>query len=486
MTVRTMAPSLPNRQPKMPIETEQGLEMAAALGGGIVLEHQGGRQFDAAGHQRGRMAFVSRMLKEPWFAVAIWVAVIYTTIPFVRRLREAFVARLPAELIGFAVMAVVGLAAAAALLVLARSPRRLRPADALWLLAVAGAVLLWTRNLMGQPEEAVHFLEYGALGVLTYRALRVRTADATVFFTAALLGVLVGTVDEIIQWVTPGRYWDVRDIVLNGGASVLVQVAVWRLVPRPPSATSTRSVRLLCRLAAAEILLLTVCFAATPQRLQRLADHAPALQELARGDDVIAEYGFMHEIDQRTRFRSRLTRDELAAEDRARSFEVAAALRDSRGADNVVLRPVDSASDPFTAEVRVHLFSRNRNLGEARRAAADPDQRRQHLTAAFREQLILENAFGRTLDQSNSGWPQKLRDRVEAGQDVEARYVSPVGAHLITRIGETALRVLMLSLLVAALGCDLLAGRLSATPRDPSPAERKGRNRRRTGPETRG
>ena len=39
---------------------------------------------------------------EPRFAVVLWIGLIYTTIPFVRRAREAFAARWPAEYIGLA------------------------------------------------------------------------------------------------------------------------------------------------------------------------------------------------------------------------------------------------------------------------------------------------------------------------------------------------------------------------------------------------
>ncbi|MBD3871962.1 MAG: VanZ family protein, partial [Acidobacteria bacterium] len=60
---------------------------------------------------------------------------------------------------------------------------------------------------MGQPEEAVHFLEYGVLGVLLFRALSTHIHDGSVFAAGALIGILVGIFDEIIQWFVPGRYW---------------------------------------------------------------------------------------------------------------------------------------------------------------------------------------------------------------------------------------------------------------------------------------
>jgi VanZ family protein len=421
-----------------------------------------------------------------WLEAALWVAVIFATIPFVRRLREAFVALWPAELIGYSVMAVVATAGIAAAVLLARRSHRLRTADMAWLTVVAAVVLLWTGALMAQPEEAVHFLEYGVLGVLAHRALRTRTHDWTVFVAAALLGSVVGTLDEIVQWIVPDRYFDLRDIVLNGGASALVQVAIWRLAPVHPAPPSPQSVRLLCRLAAAQVVLLMLCLAATPQRLQQIAELAPRLGPLASSIDVPAEYGHLHRLDGRTRFRSRLDRSGLAAADGTRALEVASLLDASRGAYDEFLRTISTATDPFAYEARVHLFARDRNLAEADRAGADHERRRRRLTVAFREQRILESAFGRTLEASSFAWPQPLRDRVAAGQDHETRYSSAVASHLITWIGEGMLRALMAALLAALIVCDLAIGSRRATPPPPARWVRRGRSRGRTGPGTRG
>ena len=144
---------------------------------------------------------------DPRLAAILWIGLIYATIPFVRGLREAFAARWPAEIIGFAVMAAIAIAAAAAIASIHRSRRRIGIADTLWLLAVAAVSVIWTRHLMGQPEEAVHFIEYGILGILLYGAMERRVPDWTIYAVVVLTGMLVGTVDELIQWATPERFW---------------------------------------------------------------------------------------------------------------------------------------------------------------------------------------------------------------------------------------------------------------------------------------
>jgi hypothetical protein len=391
---------------------------------------------------------------DPRLAAILWIGLIYATIPFVRGLREAFAARWPAEIIGFAVMAAIAIAAAAAIASIHRSRRRIGIADTLWLLAVAAVSVIWTRHLMGQPEEAVHFIEYGILGILLYGAMERRVPDWTIYAVVVLTGMLVGTVDELIQWATPERFWDFRDIVLNGSAVALVQIAIWRLAPRPQTPVNLPSLRLLCRLAVAEVLLLTICLAATPARLARLSDHIPLPERMATGADAICEYGYRHTVDSLTTFRSRLSPQELASSDRELSARVARELDEARGVGGLTLEGVSTVTDPYGYEVRVHLFARNRNLGKALTLEPQSPDRVRHMTIAWRENLILEHSFGGTLAKSPYRWgPRRQRD-VEAAQDPGAAFVSRVGAHLVTGIREGQLRALLLVLVAALLGCD--------------------------------
>lgn len=404
-----------------------------------------------------------RRVFTPWLAVALWIIVIFSTIPFVRRLREGFVTYLPAELIAYGVMAVGVVGVCAAILVLYRHHARIRSADVLWLAAITAILVIWTFRLMGQPEEAVHFLEYGVLGILLYRTFRVHIRDATVYVAAALAGIVIGTTDEIIQWLVPGRYWDFRDIGLNGGASILIQVAIWRLAPKSEAAAGRSSFRLIVRLVAAETFLLVLCMAATPQRISGLSAQIPWIAYLAAGDDAICEYGHFHQLDDTTAFRSRLSIEELARNDRERAVEVASLLDASRRAYRQFLQSHPPADDPFAYEARVHIFTRGRRLAEAHAAPPGSDRQRELLTAALRENMILESFFGDTLAESAFAWPGRRREAVRRSQDSSAAYVSPVAKHLITRISERTLRALMVSVLIALVVCDLLLARSSST-----------------------
>jgi hypothetical protein len=406
---------------------------------------------------RATMTAMTTRSRRTHLAASLWIALIYASIPFVRRMRDAFATHWPAEFIAYGVITVVLGAAAATIVYLRLRRPKIGLADLLWLVGVAAVIVVWTRRLMGQPEEAVHFFEYGVLGFLLFRAFEKRVPDPTVYLAVTLTGFLVGTFDEFIQWLVPGRFWDFRDIVLNGGAVALVQIAIWRLVIRPPQAVGRSSVRLMCRLAAAEVLLLTVCMAATPQRLNRLADHIPLPHRLATGVDAICEYGHRHSVDDRTFFSSRLSLDELMRSDRDQAAVLSRELDASRGGGGLSRIDISPISEPFSYEIRVHLFARNRNLNRAGEYEPGSPEYRRRMTTAWRENLILESSFGKTLERSSYRWGRRRANDVEAAQDSEAFFVSRAGAHLITRISEGHLRAILLALLTVLVACDVLA-----------------------------
>jgi len=63
-----------------------------------------------------------------------------------------------------------------------------------------------------KPAERIHFLEYGILGVLIFKATGKGTKQ-NIF--AIILLVIIAVIDELIQYVLPNRVGDIRDIVMN-------------------------------------------------------------------------------------------------------------------------------------------------------------------------------------------------------------------------------------------------------------------------------
>ncbi|MCB1055780.1 MAG: VanZ family protein [Acidobacteria bacterium] len=81
--------------------------------------------------------------------------------------------------------------------------------------------------------EKVHFVQYGLLAAAIYWALSPRR-DLSVLLLALLGTLAVGTLDELVQWWSPTRVGELKDIGLNvyaGLCGLLVAVAFMPLVP---------------------------------------------------------------------------------------------------------------------------------------------------------------------------------------------------------------------------------------------------------------
>jgi hypothetical protein len=404
-------------------------------------------------------------MKRSWLAVATWVAVIYTAIPFVRMLRDAAAERWDLGPVSLLVAALLATGAAGGAIALKRRRAELRPGALGWSVLVTAVLVLWAIGLRRVPEEAVHLVEYGALAVLLHRALRSSVPDPAVFAAAAIIGAIVGTVDEVIQWIVPSRTWDWRDVAINAGAGALVQLALWRAVWMPDRRVSRSSLRLPLRLAAAALLLVTLCLANTPARVAAYARHLPHAGHLTSTLNPMAEYGRRHLVPSLGVFRSRLSLDELAETDRRRAAEVAASVDAFRHRYGEFLDTWPVADDPFTYELRVHLFARDRNLAKAGEPGATAAEAREDLSVAWSENLLVERFFAASLARSAYPWPEELRQRVDTARDPDHSFVSAAGSHLITIAPEGALRALLLAAVVVLLAVDRALGR--AHPRKP-------------------
>lgn len=71
--------------------------------------------------------------------------------------------------------------------------------------------LLWLFHLE-RPEERLHFVEYGILGILAFKAFGKGFKKVMI---AILFVLLIGTLDEIIQFILPNRVGDIRDVIFN-------------------------------------------------------------------------------------------------------------------------------------------------------------------------------------------------------------------------------------------------------------------------------
>ena len=376
-----------------------------------------------------------------WLFVGLWTLVIYCTIPFARRIQEFVSDRWGREMFTVVVLVAVLAVGAAALARCLRDGRPGRGRRLIWLGAVA-AVTIHLAGRFTSPEEALHFLEYGLLGVLAFRALAHRLDDAGIYLAAALVCAILGTFDEVIQWMTPRRFFDFRDIRLNALAGALALAAVWQGVVPPfvRRGFGPRSVRAACRLGVAQLLLLGLCASNTPQAVAWYAARVPLLQPLNETTSEMAEYGYRHEDPEIGAFFSRFPVEGLRKLDAARAGEVAGFLDefkdDRKKGYERFLKKYSPGTDPFAHEFRVHLFRRDHYFAVAWRYQRNPRLYRLHRTVACRENQILETYFGQTLARTGADYSPGRVAELEKELDRASFYESPVSAGLITRFSE--------------------------------------------------
>jgi hypothetical protein len=325
-------------------------------------------------------------------AVAVAFAVVLILgAPLVGEIRAAIRSAFPADftfIIGSMVAGTVGVAFLAAC-ARVRRQRRLRFA---FLLTAFTLGTLFARLLRtGAPEvdvvERFHFVEYGLLTVLFYRAWRNR-ADGSVFLLPLLAGVLVGTLDEWFQWFVPARVGEMRDVALDAVASACGLLFAVGL--RPPArfipGLGRGSRRRVCLLAATT----TLAFGAFFQSVH--------LAYLVGGPEMET-------------FRSTYSAEELLAASRD---------RETKWRERAPAVPgLVSMEDHYLSEALWHIQRRNRAWTA------------QDISVAWHENRVLETFFAPVLDVSSylgrSGfrWPaaQRLDAASRSGRD-HSLYVS--------------------------------------------------------------
>jgi VanZ family protein len=388
-----------------------------------------------------------------WVWVAAWVAFIYLAIPLARSLQV--VIRERGGKAAFLWLTFLCFAAAAGWVVraLVRKQWAARPAQLLVLAAIGGSLSWMTWSLRENPEEAFHFVQYGVLSLLLFRALSHRLQDPSIYVAGVLIGAAFGTFDELIQWGVPQRYFDYRDIGINVLAVGLVQVALAagirpELVRDRPSWTGMQTC---CRAVFVNGLLLLFCVTSTPDRVDFYSRHLPKAISL---DQATAEYGFRIAAPGIGFFFSRLPAEELRRQDRDHGAKAAETIGWTRNLKQYVrfLEVTPAHRDPLAVEARIHLFRRDRHAAEALNPE-DPKVAHNYAFVAHRENQILKAYFSNTLHHSIFRWPEERERRIAELSRGERPYVSPVSSQLITRVSRAeASGILLLIMLLAALG----------------------------------
>lgn len=362
-----------------------------------------------------------------WFLVFLYIATILLIVPFARAIQSFVSARWGHSFFGYLVLIVIG---AVFLILLFFFLFRLKirsPANYLWLLLVTVIYFYFTLKLWNVPVEAVHFLEYGLLGFFLFRALNFHIKDKNIYIIAFLCGSLVGIFDEILQWMIPLRYWDIRDVGLNAFSCGLFQIGLWRgIQPKGISPVIKRkSLRVLSLLLSANIILLGLCKSNTPERVSAYTKIFPILSFL-RKEDVMNRFRHTHKDTEAGTFFSLLNLDELKRKDSENFLYNGEIIEEWKNRDyQNFLRHFSPLSQTFLYEMRAHLEIRNENYKKAIEAE-DEEMKRKFFTAAYKENLILEKYFGQTLQRGSCKWGTGHLNQAEPYLAKDLSYKSPL------------------------------------------------------------
>lgn len=419
--------------------------MAASLAGG-------GQIFTAAPQEREWQS---------WLTVILLSGMIFLIIPFVRAVQNFIAEEWGRENFTHVSAAAIILILVAVMAWYVRYPHRTLSGSAV-LVGIGGLYGYLIFDLKsGSPEEAIHYILYGGLGILIYRAYAHRVRDVSIYILAILAGTIVGVLDEAIQWAVPGRYFDIRDIWLNLTGVALVQLAI-AIGIRPniiSGLPDTVGVRRLCLTGAALAVVLALCHLNTPAVVAVYSERFPALAFLNDQDDAMFEYGHLHFDPSVGSFKSRLTVAELREASRTSSEANVLIIDRYTGPEGFreFVTAYPAARHPFMHEAWVHIQSRDANLSMARDAGS-PETARRRYTYAFREHQILEDYYGGLYAASRYPWTDAQRREIEARIMDGLTRRSLVSQHLVTAYSQNQaiwfFCLLIPALFLAAFGVD--------------------------------
>ncbi|MCK4851702.1 MAG: VanZ family protein [Candidatus Omnitrophica bacterium] len=170
-----------------------------------------------------------------WTAVLIYLALVYATLGAAPGLWDRFNGALAGK--GLAVVYASCLAAGVSVFTYMVFIKKERSFNNYFLFFLFVWVVLALNRLSRFPVDKVHLVEYGALSLLLYNALKIDfdRFDKKLYVLGSLFCLVAGFFDEAIQWFLPGRVFDWRDVILNvtSGATVLMVIR-FNVLKAPP------------------------------------------------------------------------------------------------------------------------------------------------------------------------------------------------------------------------------------------------------------
>lgn len=95
----------------------------------------------------------------------------------------------------------------------------------IWLITIASAYI-WGLGKLELSIEKIHFIEYGLLAHLVFRALRHHIRHKSVYLCSGMTVFCLGFLDEGIQYLLPNRVFELKDVLLNGAGGTLAVLLI--------------------------------------------------------------------------------------------------------------------------------------------------------------------------------------------------------------------------------------------------------------------
>jgi len=388
-----------------------------------------------------------------WLLVCLYSILIFLSIPIANKIQSYISDRWGKNIFIYIVVLVLALGVVILVYISIFKRRVYTISNYIWLLLVIGGYAYFTFMLRKIPAEAIHFLEYGILGFLIFKALNHHIKDRSIFLTATALGLLIGTIDEILQWVAPQRIWNFHDLGINAVSVGLFQLAIWKVIMLKTVSgnINTRSIRILTSMFAVEVIIIGLCLSNTPERVASYTDLIPQLSFLQK-EESMSEFGYKHDDPEIGTFYSRFTLKKLKEIDRNKWTDNAQILNDTANMNyRQFLKDFNPITNPFLHELRVHAYRRDAYIRKANKTQVI-DAKKESYFIAFKENLILDRYFTQTMENSIYRRNRGEIENIERLIDKNKKYKSPVSSNLITNFSETeAWLVILFSLFLLTL-----------------------------------
>jgi hypothetical protein len=340
-----------------------------------------------------------------WLWVLLCIAAIFSLIPFARSFQKFINSNLGKEFFTYIILFVVFVLVVLILYFFFIRLKIKIVSQYIWLFASAGLYAYFTVWLEEYPEEAIHLLEYGILSFFVFNALSYKIRDWTVYISTVLFVLFVGISDEFIQWVTPGRYWGMKDIGINTLSAVILQLAISKGI-RPVIISETIkkiSVKILLGILTLDLIFIGLCLSNTPDHVNRYTAVFDSLSWL-KNEEAMTKFRYEHEDPEIGIFYSRLTLEKIKEYDLniSKAQKTPVLKKAYPGEDYNELAKTYMYTDPFLYEFLMHLKKRGSNFKKFQN-----NKDRNSGVEAFKRNSILEKYFGNTLKYNNQKWPDE-------------------------------------------------------------------------------